>query len=387
MQKDRLVAIHNFPIWLPQTQTWMYIQVKSMSKDADIHVVCERTRHLDQFALANIHCLSETSRLQYFKERIIRRSVNPFYRGYLSRVAKEVDADILHSHFGPVGWADIQTAKKQRMKHIVTFYGYDVRMLPSSNSRWLARYRQLFEMVDLILCEGPHMAREIIQLGCPQDKVNVHHLGIEINRFPYEPRSWQAGEPLKVLIVASFREKKGIPYALQALSQLQSVVPLEITIIGDADGEERSKKEKKLILSTIEENGMNPRIRLLGYQPYARVIQEAYNHHIFISPSICAKDGDTEGGAPITLIEMVASGMPVVSTLHCDIPEVVEYGMSDWLVEERNIAGLVERLLWLVQHSGEWDNFLSVGRKHVEKEFNAIQQGKNLLAIYKELVS
>lgn len=384
MKQDKVVAIHSFPIWLLQTQTWMYNQVKYLPEPAEVHVVCDRTRHLDQFSVPNIHSLRSTTLWQYFWEKGIRKIFLPHYRGFLTAVAKKIQAQILHSHFGPIGWMDINAAQRIGMKHIVTYYGYDVKMLPTQDKRWLSRYRELFDKADLFLCEGPHMAKELIGLGCPQEKVKVHHLGVEIENIPYKPRRLKDGEALRVLIASSFREKKGVPYALEALAQLQHEVPVLITIIGDADSEQRSKIEKQRILGIIENSGIKSKTRLLGYQPYSVFFDEVYKHHIFISPSVTSADGDTEGGAPVSLIEVMATGMPVVSTLHCDIPEVVQYGVENWLVEERDVTGLVNKMRWLVKHPDEWDKLLSAGRRHVEVNYDAVEQGMRLVEIYQD---
>ena len=258
---------------------------------------------------------------------------------------------------------------------------------PVVDQQMLANNQKLFEQSDLFLCEGPFMANSLIKLGCLSTKVTIQHLGINIDEFPYQPRKWHPGEPLRVLITASFREKKGIPFALKALGKLNDKVKLKITIIGDSNNMPGSHGEKTKILETIQKEKLNHKVRMLGYQPYRILIKEAYNHHIFLSPSITANDGDTEGGAPVTIIEMMASGMPVVSTNHCDIPEVVHYGVNNWLVDERDVIGLVERMQWLIENSSEWNKILDVGRKHIETEFDARIQGKKLANIYKSCIN
>ena len=121
---------------------------------------------------------------------------------------------------------------------------------------------------------------------------------------------------------------------------------------------------------------------MLGFQPYQVLMEQMYKHHIFISPSVTAKDGDTEGGAPVSIIEASASGMPVVSTTHCDIPEVVQYDNQDWLVPEYDVENLVERMKWLIEHKRELGKMLYKERKHLEKEFDARIQGEKLGMIY-----
>ena len=111
------------------------------------------------------------------------------------------------------------------MKHIVAFYGVDVNYLPQNEPIWRGRYRELFLSVDRVLCEGPHMARCISQLGCPEDKISIRHLGIQVEKIAFRPRICDSSRPLAVLIAGTFREKKGIPYALEALARFRSEVP------------------------------------------------------------------------------------------------------------------------------------------------------------------
>ena len=125
-----------------------------------------------------------------------------------------------------------------------------------------------------------------------------------------------------MLIAASFREKKGIPLALEALGRIRDHVPLEVTIIGDSGSTAEGVQEKARIMQGIQKHNLTSSVRLLGFQPHRRLLEEAYKHHIFVSPSLTTSNGDCEGGAPVGMIEMAASGMPVVSTRHCDIPEV-----------------------------------------------------------------
>lgn len=386
MKQEKLRVIHSSSVWLPQTETWLFNQVKYLPNTVQSFIVCDSTENLDQFAISNIHCLYESSILYYFWEKGMRKLYSKQFRSFLSKQIKKINPQILHSHFGDAAWMNMKAVKKARIKHVVTFYGYDVNMLPVQDNRWLIRYKELFDNSDLFLCEGPYMANRLIQLGCSSEKVKVHHLGVEVGAIEYKPRIWKTGTPLKVLIAATFREKKGIPYALEALGELKGYVPLEITVIGDSTQEDRSRKEKQRIMEIIEKYSLSSTTRLLGFKPFSILFEEAYKHHVFLSPSVTASDGDTEGGAPVSIIEMIATGMPVVSTLHCDIPEVVQYGMKDWLVKERDVAGLVNRLKWLVDHPEGWKKFLTVGRKHIELEFNVIEQGKRLLNYYREVV-
>src|SRR5688572_24172665 len=257
-------VVHSVDTWLPQTMTWLYVLVKSLPATIDPHIVCDTTLNLDQFALPNLHALQGRSRLWDFS----RERAWKFYRWRRARfyaaLGRATRARVLHSHFGPGGWANLEHARRMGVKHVVTFYGFDVNHLPLSEPAWRGRYRELFAAVDLVLCEGPHFAGSVAALGGPAHKIEVQHLGVAVESIAFEPRRWQPGTPLKVLIAGSFTEKKGIPYALEALGRIHGEVPLEITVIGDANTHPRNQEEKRRILATIERCGLAAHVRLLG---------------------------------------------------------------------------------------------------------------------------
>lgn len=384
--KYPITVLHYRADWLPLTENWIYNQIVELPPSIRSRVVCERCVNKGQFIVPGIHCLADSPFPVRWWNLCLRRLGLRHYLGFLNRALRNEKAAILHSHFGHYGWANMN-AVPQGVKHVVTFYGLDVNYLPTADERWKFRYRQLFNRVDRILCEGPHMAHCIVGLGCPREKVLIHHLGVRTDRIPFRPRSYVTGEPLRVLIAASFREKKGITYALEALERIAAEIKLEVTLIGDAGNDARSKEEKQKILHIIQRNGLGPKLRMLGYQPYDVLMEEAYRHHVFLSPSVTGGDGDTEGGAPVSIIDMLASGMLVVSTNHCDIPAIVKHDHWGLLAAERDVEGLASHLKWLVDNPGHWHDMLVEGRAHVEREFNAEVQGSRLGEIYRELVA
>lgn len=379
--------IHSFPFWLPQTQTWMYNQVRYLPQDIDCHIVCERTENLDQFRVPNIHALREKSALRYYYDKAMIKLRLRRHSGWLTENIRTAGAALVHSHFGNIAWRDMWACRKLGTPQVATFYGQDVNFLPTAHPEWRNRYSELFESVAQVLCEGPHMASCIEALGCPADKIQVHHLGVALNDLPFRPREYLSTTPLRILIAGSFREKKGIPYALEALGRLAGRTKMEITIIGDSDGSPASEHEKRKILEAIEKHGLGGKTRMLGFQPHATLISEALEHHIFLSPSVTAQNGDTEGGAPVSIIEMSATGMPVVATRHCDIPEVVEDGVTGLLADERDIDGLEQCLIRLAEEPDTWAAMAHNARRHIERSFDARGQSAALEQIYRNTIS
>ncbi len=378
-----IVIMHSVQNWLPITQTWIYNQLKYLAPVESV-IFTNAIKNLDLFPWTPIY---QTGKVYDIIFRAMRKFGIGFryYPSHLDQAITKHEPIVLHSHFGNRGWYNLPLAKKHALKHIVTFYGYDVNKLPVQQPVWQKRFQELFRQVDLILCEGPHMAECVKNLGCPNEKVKVHRLGVDIDKTPFKARELEKSDEIRILIAGAFREKKGIPYALKAIGKLKPQYPnLRVTIIGDATVEKESIDEKRIILETIERNGLQSVTRLLGFQPHETLLAEAYKHHIFLSPSVTASNGDTEGGAPVSIIEMLATGMPVVSTRHCDIPQIILQNVTGLLARERDVDDLVVNLKMVIDDPAKAKVLSENGRTHVEKKYNLLCQTERLREIYFE---
>jgi colanic acid/amylovoran biosynthesis glycosyltransferase len=371
-------VVQSVASWLPVTETWLDNQVRHLPEWVVSHVAAETTANLDRFPQPRLLAAQDRP-LTRQVDRVLRR-LGPRPLGPVARVAERSGARVLHSHFGHVGWFDHRTARRRGMRHVVSFYGFDVGRIPREDPRWRARYHDLFAEVDAVLCEGPHMAGDIAALGGDPARVHVHRLGIDLDRLPgFRERARRSGRPLRLLLAGSFREKKGFPDAIDAIGLLvRAGVDVTATLVGDAGSEGDPEKER--ILTAIRRRGLGERIDLVGFRPHAWLLAQADEHDVFLSPSVTAADGDSEGGAPVAIIEMAALGMPVLSTLHCDIPNVLAEPNRALLVPERSPEALAEACNRLLD--ADWGAIGRANRDLVEREFDCRRQGERLARVY-----
>lgn len=383
-----IVINYKIDSYLPITQTWIYGQIKNLERYQPV-VYAYSTENLDLFPTKKIRSLNLKPgfRNPYIFFNKAWNKLFGFYPSFLFFLMKD-RPQLVHAHFGPAGYSFLRIKKFFKVPLITTFYGYDVSYLPSQDAKWKERYKRLFCEGERFLVEGNHMKKCLIDLGCPEEKIMVQHLGIDLDRIRFATRINDDNE-IRVLISASFTEKKGIPYAIEAFGMVRRAHPelkLSLTIIGDSRGGPKEEEEKKKIFYAIQKYNMRDCVTLLGYQPHPVFLNELYNNHIFIHPSVHASDGDTEGGAPVSIIEASASGMPVLSTTHCDIPEVVLNGESGYLVPERDVNALKERLEFLITNPDIWAQLGRKGREHIEQNYNVVTQVKRLEEIYDEIL-
>ena len=106
---------------------------------------------------------------------------------------------------------------------------------------------------------------------------------------------------------------------------------------------------------------------------------------IFIHPSVTAESGDSEGGAPTTILEAQACGLPILSTTHADIPNVVVPEKSALLSPERDTDSLEKNLITLLNEQERWAEMGQLGRQFIEKYHDITKEVKGLERLYFKL--
>jgi colanic acid/amylovoran biosynthesis glycosyltransferase len=370
----RLRVAHSFPVWLPTTQNWIQTVVETLPPEVESHVVCERTTERRE-ASARIHVSGRG-----LLTRLLPRGRGLWHRRFLTSRLRALRADVLHSHFGDVGWHDRTSARAAGVRHVISFYGYDAGALPH-RAGWGERLRDLFQGAHAVVVQGPRFADRLRELGCPERVLRVVPLGLDLPRWPFAPRE-TAGSPLRILIAGSFREKKGIPDAIRAAARVGEDLSVEITLVGGAPPDAAGRVEERRIASTIDTLGLRARVRRLGPLPHGALATEARGHDVFVCASRTAADGDTEGGLPVTLLEMAAMGVAIVATRHADIPELVEHAATGRLVEEGDVDGLAREIKWLAEHPAERLSIVTRARRRIEGQFDARAHGRTLAQVY-----
>ncbi len=288
--------------------------------------------------------------------------------------------DVVLCHFGP------NARFAQRLRDVgalrgplaAVFHGWDLsQFLRRSGPR---PYARLFARGDLFLPISARWAERLRELGCPSERTVVHHMGIDPNRFPFETRDLGPDEPVRVLSVARLVEKKGIEFGIRAVAAYLATPgarPLEYCIVGD--GPLRAD-----LARLIRDLRVSGHVTLVGHKSQEEVTRELQRAHVFVAPSVTGADGDEEG-IPVVLMEALAVGLPVVSTRHSGIPELIEDGVSGVLVAEGDAEALADALARLVDNVGGWPAMAQRGRQRVEEDFNLHQLNDQLVSLMEGL--
>ena len=293
---------------------------------------------------------------------------------------KRPSYDIIHCHFGSNGVKGrfLREIGAIQGKLIVTFHGIDItRDLQEEGERI---YDCLFEEGDLFLPISSRWKQRLIELGCNEKDIVVHRMGINCRQFSFTLRELQANSPVRIVTIARLVEKKGVEYGIRAVAKLvRAKLSIEYHVIGDGPLREDLRQ-------LIQELDANDTVKLLGWKQQQEVVEILNNAHIMLAPSVTSQDGDQEG-IPVSLMEAMARGLPIVSTQHSGIPELIENGVSGFLVPEQDVDALAEKLGYLIEHPEVWPEMGRAGRVYVEKHYDINKLNNQLVEIYQKLLT
>ncbi|MGI9305488.1 MAG: glycosyltransferase [Gammaproteobacteria bacterium] len=284
--------------------------------------------------------------------------------------------DVIHCQFAVLGPTALRLRQIEALsgKLVTSIRGYDVTKYLHGKT---GVYDELFAEADLFLPVSDSLRQRLLELGCSEHKIRVLHSGIDCDSFAYQPRRRGANEPTHIVTVGRLVEKKGIRYGVEAVARvLDSGRAVRYTVVGE--GELRADLER-----LIDDLGVANHVHLAGWQDQHGVRRALENAHFVAAPSVTAGDSDQEG-IPNALKEAMSMGLPVLGTWHSGIPELVEDGVSGFLVPERDAGGLAEKMMHLHDHPEFWNDMGRAGRARVEQMFDIGQLNDALVSFYQE---
>jgi colanic acid/amylovoran biosynthesis glycosyltransferase len=379
-----MTVLHVLDRYLNQTMNWVH---RLMVHTPCEHVVSAEVHFRNAFKGENISftksliqtCLPEGR--DEWHPGWPQRVYGPLLRGYhIRHLQKEIhrqDIDVIHFHFATVAARYLPLIENTDIPVIVSFYGYDYQKAISDKPGLFEKYKRLFDLVSTFIVEGRAGRDTLVELGCPIEKIRILHLGIGIANRPLEEKTKPKGR-LRLIQPATFTPKKGQDLSIKALDHLTHLDDLELTLMGEEVDQDYSEKLKALAQES------RARVTFEPFVDYADFYRKLKDHDIIIQPSRHAPDGDSEGGAPVTLIDAQYCGLPVISTYHCDIPEVVIHGQTGMLVEEEDVDGLSKMIVFYYNMTNEeFQGWRKRGHEHIGQHYDIKKSGIHLMEIYK----
>lgn len=277
---------------------------------------------------------------------------------------KKNKISLLHAHHGQLGILLLPFKEQTQLPLATSIRGRDAT-LANQPVGYLENMKMLFEQGEHFYPVCNYLAESIHAWGCPSEKIKVLYGGVDLSQYQYRAPSINGS--FNILSVGRLVEKKGHHILMKSFKKIKGKFPkATLTIIG-------SGELQKHLTSLASQLNLGNSFRLLNHLPKDEVRKHMMNADLFCAASLKAANGDLEG-IPNTLKEAMALGVPVVSTNHAGIPELITHSKEGILVRENNVAELAEALDYFFTKRTLWQKYSLAARKKVEQSFDAKKQ-------------
>ena len=255
------------------------------------------------------------------------------------RVAQKKRATIVHAHWVIPGGV-IGAAAAGSVPLVISLHGSDVFVAERHPlARWAAR--GAFNRARWVTACSEDLRSRAVALGADATRSNVIPYGVDSERFRTDADLRARGRrmlgiadnvPL-IIAVGRLVKKKGFEYLIDAAAMLKARQPqLRVAIAGDGDLETSLR-------ARAEAAGVGDTVQFLGLVSHDVVPMLLASADVAVAPSVHDDAGNVDG-LPNTVMEMMASGAPLVATPAGGIGAVATDRVTARLVAERDVRAL-----------------------------------------------
>ena len=289
---------------------------------------------------------------------------------------RRTQADVVLAEYGTHGIKVLKACRQAGVPLVVHFHGSDASKHKILN-RYAADYRRMFAQAAAVIAVSRAMERQLVSLGCPSEKLIYIPCGVDCGTFL---GATPLTAPPQFLAVGRMVEKKGPKQTIIAFASVLKQFPdARLRMIGDG---ELLGPCRDLAASLAIDHA----VVFLGSQPHEAVRQEMQQARALVQHSITAADGDSEG-TPVSILEAGAAGLPVVSTRHAGIPDVVVEGKTGLLVDEDRTDEMAQHILALAENPGFADELGRNAAIHIRRTYTMSHSIRRLARVLEAAAS
>jgi glycosyltransferase involved in cell wall biosynthesis len=308
-----------------------------------------------------------------FRSRLSRkiRNENPntsIQNALIARFKKNNIKCVL-AQYGPTGAEMVDTCKKSKLPLIVHFHGYDASLFEIIEA-YSEKYKKLFDYAAAIIAVSQFMYNALLQLGAPKEKLILNTYGPNeiFKNIQPDYKSQQ------LIAIGRFVDKKAPYYTILAFQQaIKNYPKAKLVMIGDGP-----------LLATcknlVKHFKLKDNVFFKGVQTPTQIKEEMSRSCAFIQHSIRAENGDCEG-TPLSVLEAQLAGLPVISTYHAGIPDVVIHNETGLLSNEHDVKQMSQNIISLLHSTETLKQMGRCGRESVSNYFSMDRYIKKLTTV------
>lgn len=343
-------------------------------------VFCQKREHAADFPFQELVVMPKphTHQLRRFVQKQLLKRPITIYRREARRILVALhaaEAKVLHIYFGHIGVHLLPLLEICDIPVIVSFHGADARV-----GLHPAPMRRMLEKATLLLVRSESLRAELIALGCNPAKIRLHRTGLPLDEIPFTQRTAPTDGAWRCVQACRLIAKKGLTTSLRAFADFCAKYPRATFTIA---GEGPQLDELRVLAGSLH---IAARVSFTGFLPQEKLRALYASAHLFLHPSELTAEGDQEG-VPNSMLEAMASGLPVLATKHGGIPEAVEHGVSGLLVAERDHEALAREMTGLAESPQRYAEMSAAAARRTGERFEIGVQTRALEGFYAEAVA
>ena len=308
----------------------------------------------------------------------INKYVGPCHPYDMPERLRAAQPDLVHVYYGHKAVRYLGMLKDWGGPWIVSFHGVDAAKFLDQPG-YLEQLQEVFQTALLVLARSQSLIDRLYSLGCPPEKLRLNRTPIPLDHLSAPVRPVPPDGAWRLVQACRLIPKKGILTTLEALQKVVTVWPrLRYVLCGEGP-------QTEAIQTRVRELGLEANVELRGWLEPDALHAEYEKAHLFLHPSELTPDADQEG-IPNSMLEAMASGLPVVATRHGGIPEAVTSGEDGWLVAERAPEELATALLTLLSNDPLRERMGQNAARTVRAHFGSESQIARLEELYLQAI-
>jgi glycosyltransferase involved in cell wall biosynthesis len=275
--------------------------------------------------------ISKLKRINYIFNKRLGRKTFSLQELALITSFEQNEIDLVFAEYGQTGQRLVSICEELQLPLIVHFHGYDAsrkNILDTNNN-----YRELFRYARYVVVVSTKMHADFLKMGCPESKLVYNVYGPREDFLEVQPNFSKT----QFIAIGRFTNKKAPYYLILSFKDVVQQFPKAKLIIA-GDGELWDTCKNLVKYYELEENISLPGI--INKEQYKTYLSESI---AMVQHSITADDGDSEG-TPVAILEASAAGLPVISTKHAGIPDVIIDRQTGLLVEEHDVKAMTANI-------------------------------------------
>src|SRR6266516_1938842 len=360
----------------------IYRQVKAL-RGVDTFVVTKEVQNTERFPFDDIEIIPKrrTNLLVHGWLKFVERRPPIVYRGEyqtLDSLLERHGADLMHIYFGHTGVHLLPFIEQWYKPCVVSFHGADVAHKKDIKD-YPAKLRRLFNAVPLVFARSQSLADRLSELGCPPEKLRINRTGGPLDEFPFVELQPPRDGDGRVMQSCRLIPKKGVATSLRAFAIFKKDHPHAKFYIA---GKGPLQPELEMLAAGL---GIFKDVHFIGFLSQSKLMELYASSHLFLHPSEMPPDENQEG-VPNSILEAMATGLPVAATQHGGIPEAVEHGRTGWLVPEEDHIALANAMQEIARSPRVLTEMGLRAREAVIKRFAQEAQIDQLEWFYEEAI-